>query len=141
MKKHQFALLGFGLVLATVSACAQSNNLKADVPFNFVVAGKTLIGGEYTIRSEKAAPQHELSINRMARSSVVFLAVPCLSSKGSKPSNQTKLVFDRYGDQYFLSEIWVKGSRVAQKLLRSHREVEIAQNNRLQQTIVIAELR
>jgi hypothetical protein len=141
MKKQRFALLGFGLVLATASACAQNINLKANVPFNFVVTGGTMLGGEYTIRAEKADPQHEVSIKGTGQSSRVFLAVPCLSSKGSKPSNQTKLVFDRYGDQYFLSEIWVKGNRVGQKLLRSHREVEIAQNNRPQQTIVIAELR
>ena len=141
MKKQLLTFLGLGLLLATVSAYAQSIKLKANVPFNFVVTGEALPGGEYTIRSEKADPEHELSINRMGRDSEVFLAVPSLSLTGGRPSNQTKLAFNRYGDQYFLSEIWVKGNRVGQKLRKSRREIEMSQNSMLQHAVILAELR
>ena len=104
MKKQLLTFVGLGLLLATASAYAQSIRLKANVPFNFVVTGGTLLAGEYTIRSEKTDHEHELSINGMGQSPRVFLAVPCLGLKGGRPSNQTKLVFDRYGDQYFLAE-------------------------------------
>jgi len=49
MKKQLFMLLGLGVLLATASAYAQTTNLKADVPFKFVVAGRTLPSGEYMI--------------------------------------------------------------------------------------------
>jgi hypothetical protein len=139
MKKHLLAFLG--LVLVTGSAYAQSIKLKANVPFNFVVSGGTLRGGEYTFRSEKTDPEHELTINAMGQSSRIFLAVPCLSLKAGRPSNQTELVFGRYGDLYFLSEIWVKGKSVGQRLPKTGREVEMAKNDSLQQVVILAELR
>jgi len=60
-----------------------------------------------------------------------------------KASQQTKLVFTRYGDQYFLSEIWMAGTTVGQKLPKSRREreLEIAQNETAQQVVILAELR
>jgi hypothetical protein len=51
MKNQMFALIGLGLLLATVSANAQTDVAKANVPFDFVVTGKTLPAGEYTIQS------------------------------------------------------------------------------------------
>jgi hypothetical protein len=140
MKKQLLTLVGLGLLLTTVSAYAQSIKLKANVPFNFVVTGGTVPGGEYTIRSEKTDPEHEFTIAGMGQTPRAFLAVSCLSLKGRRFSKQTKLVFNHYGDQYFLSEIWVEGKSVGQRLRKARREVEMAQNNRLQQA-VLAELR
>jgi len=140
MKKQLFALLSLGLLLATTSAYAQTMayavNLKVNVPFNFVVTGETLPGGEYTIRSEPNI-EHALSINAAGRNSRVFLANPCLTVKGRKPSDQVKLVFHRYGHQYFLSEIWMVGNSVGQQLPKSRRELEMAQNNNTFQQVVI----
>jgi hypothetical protein len=139
MKKQLLTFLSLGLLLATASAYAQSMKLKANVPFNFVVTGGTLRAGEYTIRSQNM--EHEMRINGMGQSSRLFLAVPCLSLKGGRPSNQTKLVFDRYGDQYFLAAIWETGKSVGLRLPKTRRESEMAQNNRLHQTVILADLR
>ena len=139
MKKQLFALLGLGMVLASASAYAQSIKLKADVPFNFVITGRTVPRGEYNIRAE--SDTHLLSISAAGQKPSLFLANPCLSLKGMEASQQTKLVFDRYGDQYFLSEIWMKGNRVGHQLQKSRREVEIAQNKTAEQVIVLAQLR
>jgi hypothetical protein len=105
------------------------------------VTGGTVPGGEYTIRSEKTDPEHKFTIAGMGQTPRVFLAVPCLSLKGRRFSKQTKLVFNHYGDQYFLSEIWVEGKSVGQRLPKTRREVEMEQNNGLQQAVVLAELR
>jgi len=143
MKKQLFALLSLGLLLATTSAYAQTMayavNLKVNVPFNFVVTGETLPGGEYTIRSEPNI-EHALSINAAGQNPRVFLANPCLTLKGRKRSDQVKLVFHRYGDQYFLSEIWMVGNSVGQQLPKSRRELEMAQNNTFQQVVILAGL-
>jgi hypothetical protein len=140
VSKMLFALLGLGLLLATASAYAQTINLKADVPFNFVVTAGTLPNGEYAIQSVEGTA-HAVAISGAGQKPSVFLANSCLTLKGGKPSHQSKLVFRRYGDQYFLSEIWVEGSIVGHQLPKSRREVEIAQNEMVQQVIVLAELR
>ena len=58
-----------------------------------------------------------------------------------KASEQTKLVFQRYGDQYFLSEIWMEGNKVGHQLAKSRREVKMAENETVQQVVILAELR
>ena len=66
---------------------------------------------------------------------------PRLSLKSGRVSEQTKLVFTRYGEQYFLSEIWMAGYRAGWQVPKSRREVEIAQNETVQQVVILAELR
>lgn len=140
MKKQLFALIGLGLLLATTSAYAQSINLKANVPFNFVAPAGTLPSGEYTLRSVGGI-DNAISISGEGQKSSIFLATPCLSLKSSQGAGRTKLVFSRYGDQYFLSEIWMQGRTVGHKLPKTRREVETAMNQTAQQVVILAEVR
>lgn len=135
MKKQLFALL-LGLLLTTASAYAQTTNVKADVPFKFVVAGRTMPKSEYTIRTLDGI-DHALSIRGEGQKPSIFLANSCVSLK----SVQTKLVFNRYGDQYFLSEIWTEGNNAGYQLARSRRELEMARNDTVERLVVLAELR
>ena len=84
---------------------------------------------------------HAIAISGEGQKSSIFLATPCLSLKAMQAPEKGKLVFSRYGDQYFLSEIWMTGASVGHKLPRSRREVEIAQNQTAQQVVILAELR
>jgi hypothetical protein len=43
-----------------------------------------------------------------------------------KPSDVDKLVFNRYGDQYFLSKIWTRSSLTGRGLTKSRLEREVA---------------
>jgi hypothetical protein len=137
MKKQLVTLLGLGLLLATVTASAQSMRLKADVPFDFVVGGKTLPSGEYTIRSLNGGNQI-LSISAPDQKSVVFLTNMCQSLKASSHS---KLIFTRYGDRYVLSEMWIQGSTIGRQLPKSLPEVRVADNKSVETVVVLAELR
>jgi len=137
MKKQLFALLGLGLLLATVSAYAQTTNVKANIPFNFVVNGKTLPSGEYTIRTVGGI-NHALSISGPDRKTSMFLANSCASLKGSE---KTKLIFSRHGDRYFLSQIWEAGNAAGYELPKSRWEVEMAQDDTVARVVVLAELR
>jgi hypothetical protein len=134
MKRQLFVLLGIGLLLGTASA--QTIHMKADIPFSFVVGETTLSSGEYTIRSLNT--NQALYISGSAQNPVVFLANGSYSPKASA---HTKLVFDRYGDRYFLSEMWVEGSSVGRKLPKSRGEVRVAENETAQPVVVLAELR
>lgn len=142
MKKQLFLLLGLGLLLATISAYAQSTSLKVNIPFNFLASESALPSGEYEL-SVPSVDEEFVAISSAAQTLSVFLANPDLSLKGSKPSPQSKLVFLRYHDQYFLSEIWMEGSTVGRQVPKSRRErqAEMAQNGTLDNVVILADLR
>jgi hypothetical protein len=137
MKKHLFALLGLGLLLASAPAYAQTINLKADVPFDFVVNGSALPSGEYIIRSTNSAGR-VLSLSGAAEGPRFFMANTCRSTKAS---GQTKLVFIHDRDGYFLSEMWVEGSTTGIQLPKSRRARQVADNMTSEKVVVLAELR
>jgi hypothetical protein len=42
-----------------------------------------------------------------------------------EPTESGRLVFHRYGDDYFLYEIWPAGATTGRELVQSHREKEV----------------
>jgi hypothetical protein len=134
MKKQLFALLGLGLLFTTASAYAQTVALKANVPFNFIVTGKTLPAGEYDIQS-LSGNERVLVIRGAEASPKMVMASPCESVR---PSDKTKLIFHRYGDRYFLSQIWTAGNSSGTELPQSRREAEVAMDFPMQQVVLIA---
>ena len=78
---------------------AQSKVVRANVPFDFTVGDKLLPAGTYTI---KETSDHLIMIRNHDKP----IAVISLVNGDSRNSpNGGKLMFHRYGSQYFLSEI------------------------------------
>jgi len=142
MKNKLFALFGLGLLLASASAYAQSINLKANVPFNFALNGKTLPTGEYTIRSIDNM-RNAAAISGAEQKPLVLLTMPCLSPRNREISQESKLVFTRYGNTYFLSEVWIEGSGAGYSVPKSRleHELQMAQKDTAHKVVVVAELR
>ena len=137
MKKQLFALVGLGLLLATVSAYAQTG-VKANIPFNFVVDKATLPAGEYIVQSlstSGSAMTIQSSDRKLTR---LVLPISCSSAKAAE---KTKMLFHRYGDQYFLAQIWTAGNDIGSELPRSQRETEVAMDYTPQNVVVVATLR
>ena len=44
-------------------------------------------------------------------------------------SRQTKVVFHRYGNRYFLSQLWIEGSNLGRELRVGRQEQEVAEQN------------
>jgi hypothetical protein len=89
----------FLITLASVAATganAQEPALKANIPFDFTVGNTWMPAGEYTI----TAPIREVLLLRTAGHSASIV-----SSENNAESSGSKLVFDRYGNQYFLHEV------------------------------------
>src|SRR5271169_5105493 len=93
----------------------------ADVPFAFSVAGQSLPAGHYIV----AAVGDNI---RIFNSQTNGLYIPTHGATRSA-SDGTKLVFHRYGDSYFLSEVWVTGNTTGRELFRSRAERELATRN------------
>jgi len=138
MKNQLFALIGLGLLLATASAYAQTGVVKANVPFNFIVDKTDLPAGEYMIQG-LGLSGNAMTINSTDRKVVkVILPNACESAQASTTS---KLVFHRYGSQYFLAQIWTAGNDRGKELPRSGREREVAMDYPAQNVVVVATLR
>ena len=108
------------LMAALVSAHAQtSRQIVADVPFDFAVGGKSLKAGEYSVKRFTTSGDTVLISNKASHESVVRITNTIQS--GIVPK-QAKLVFHRYGQRYFLSEIWTTGDQTGRQLLKSSEE-------------------
>jgi hypothetical protein len=99
------------------SALAQDHKVTATVPFNFTVNGRTLPAGNYILGSEVNSPRMLTIVDR--QKGVVAMAVTVPDTKASADN---KLVFHRYGDQYFLSEIRTTNATMTCHLLTSKQE-------------------
>ena len=130
----------FGLLLVAACANAQTLSVKANVPFGFVVDKGALPAGAYSIRSiNDAIGGTTLLIQNGTKSMELVNSNVADSLNAAKTSH---LTFHRYGDQYFLAEIWVQGEKVGRKFRMTRREAEIATNlQRSDDAIVLASLR
>lgn len=82
------------------SASAQAN-VKATVPFDFVVGDRTMPAGTYTIEP-KTFSSHVLILSNPEREVHATIAG---QPNQDNPKHVSKLEFRRYGNQYFLSDI------------------------------------
>jgi hypothetical protein len=125
MKLLRIALYA-ALLLAASASIAQTRqgDVVANIPFPFVVAHQTLPAGHYIVSPANA---DALGIHD-ANNRGTF--VPTESTQRSANDNSCKLVFHRYGDTYFLSEVWVAGNSNGRTLFRSRAERELAERGK-----------
>ena len=99
-----FAILAvfFGLAVVSVQAQAPSR-VEVDIPFEFSAGKTTLKPGVYTI---KRLSGHYLTLRHSDGKSTVILNAP-LTLTSSDPQSVERLVFNKYGEQYSLSQIWL----------------------------------
>ena len=142
MKRQIANLLGvFGLLLVAACANAQSVNVRANVPFDFVVDNVTLPAGAYSIQSINDGIGSPTLLVRGSDNQVMRL-VGSNAAEHFKSAEKSHLLFHRYGDTYFLAQIWMEGDKYGRELRKTRREAEIATNlHSSEDVIVLASLR
>ena len=137
MKKQAFrtiSMLSFLLVLAAVSVNAQrlsDNSIAVNIPFDFAVGQTKLPAGKYTLRRIALPSSYDRLVIQSADGrgdTRTFMTGPKRTSEVQKQSN---LVFNRYGDQYFLSQVWMAGSDTGRDLFQSRNERNLAKESKL----------
>jgi len=124
MKRQAFSLISLlSLLLMAGSAIAQTIHVRANVPFNFSVGNKTLPAGAYDIKTVSSDTKVLLLQARDGKSGMI---VGSNAAEALERAEKTKLVFNRYGSQYFLAEIWVGGATFSRQLPKTSREKELA---------------
>jgi len=118
------------LVVLSSLAVAQMNSgstIMTQVPFQFTVANKVFPAGKCVIQANVTADGKTLLI-RNAEGKVNLLSSFSRSETRENASNYA-LVFNQYGDRYFLSGIKFEGSKITYRLPESKVERELQSQN------------
>ncbi|MGB9467494.1 MAG: hypothetical protein WBR10_20465 [Candidatus Acidiferrum sp.] len=121
------AMVMAGMIAVTMMASTRvaraQEPMVVNVPFDFVAGSKTFPAGEYAVKT--TGPTHTLVlIDRKHATTSIFLNTNAVVANDAQ--SESKLVFNRYGDHYFLSQVWSAGNTRGRQLIKSTREKEIA---------------
>ena len=130
MKKAMFRI-GLMLALAFLAAAqfvrAQEPML-ASVPFAFTAGDTALPAGQY--RVEKVRNDSPVLLIRCTEGSPAIIVMTSPASANAR-QDKSKLIFHRYGNRYYLAQVWSAGSSSGRTLPKSAKEKEqaLAANN------------
>ena len=112
----------FSLCAAVATANAQfSIPVRARIPFDFSVGDKKLEAGEYTFsRLSGFSDNKVISVSGADASAHLFQSTS--AAQVLRPKSESTLVFHKYGDQYFLEQIWTGGEQEGTQLPESRSE-------------------
>ena len=119
LKAFTMLMLLVVLSLASAVASAQTpaaNKVVATIPFEFNVGYKTMPAGDYSVQI--IATANDALMIKNADSSVSALRLSEATSR-EKEKSHARLIFNRYGDKYFLSEVWNGVDKIGRRLIKS----------------------
>lgn len=126
MKKQAYMIVTMVIFMAALglaSAHAQTSCpaiLRVDIPFAFSVGNQTLPAGSYRVSCVNAASdQRILQLRDISGRTSVLVRT---SSVIGKTQDNAKLVFNRYGDQYFFAQAWLPVDNYGMQAQKSHSE-------------------
>ena len=121
------AILGLFFMLAIASAKAQTpSRVEVNIPFDFAAGKATLKAGAYSI---KRTTGDALTIRSADGKTTALVNAPLtIGSRDSKAGE--RLVFNRYGDRYFLSQVWLTVD-TGRQLFISGEETKVAREFKL----------
>jgi hypothetical protein len=128
--------LTIGSLASTQYASAQSSTLIAEVnvPFAFQTANQTLPAGTYRIG---LATNHVVRLQGPGHAGGFVMSQDAI--KNHAPDHGT-VVFDRYGDKYYLRQIWTAGNTVGIECPkgRAEKENQLAKNQQAPDSVELA---
>ena len=129
------ALLSAGSLVAVSHAQTTGPLLRVAVPFDFENGSHRFAAGVYFVRLES---DHRLVLEG-TNARFVTATVP---DESLKAATKSSVVFRRYGDRYFLREVWVAGrnTHVHCPATKTEKQVEIALKGQNKPGVMIAVL-
>jgi hypothetical protein len=120
----------------SATAFAQTTQLKVAVPFEFIAGDTVLPAGNYDVESIDTWGGKALSIHNVtSNAGTLLLSNSC---QLAKTADSNKLVFYRYGQRYFLAEIWTAGTNIGRKMSLNRRQSELARNQQKSEVVLMA---
>jgi hypothetical protein len=125
MKRSIFGVLMTLIVAFTVAVPVvhAQTIMHANVPFAFSVGQTQLPAGAYSVR--EIGDRATLIQSQDGRDHVLGV----YANAGPSKANETKLVFDKVGDRYFLTQIWTSARDNGMEIPESDLEKELRASN------------
>lgn len=108
--------------------------MRVDIPFAFVAGGVHLPAGPYRVY-HPGDPYLVVIEKEDGRARAMAYVHP--SATGADKSS-TKLVFNKYGDEYFLSQVWTEADREVHQCFKCRRESALLAESSKPQLVVVA---
>lgn len=132
MKTHLFRTSLLAAIAAAAAFAQSAHPVKVNVPFDFVAGNRTLQAGEYTVKQDLGSGV--LTIRSDESSAAINVASYAADSGGG--TEGSRLVFHRYGNIYFLSEVWEQGR--GRELPKAEREMEMMPKRAVPAVVAVA---
>lgn len=136
MKKNLVFLAMSLALLIGAAAQAQTTHMKVTVPFQFTAGNVQLPAGEYEVSALGPWGGSALSVHNVH--SNIASVVVSNSCRSQKAATDSKLIFYRYGQQYFLAQVWNRDSFAGSEIRINPRQTELAKNQAKDEVVLIA---
>ena len=138
--KNARTLITICLLFTAATVFAQTTPsqqlMKVNIPFAFGVEDQSLPAGEYLVLT--VTPERSIRIASVdGKHSAIVNDLP---NYASQPSPNSRLVFHRYGNEYFLAQVWTAGQNLARNPLSSKRAMERASTGERPETFAVVAL-
>ena len=124
---------------ATAYAQLPGTAVRATIPFDFSVRGKVLPAGNYEIRRITDQPDGLIISNVNDRHEHAMFETEAIQAP--RIAKRAEIIFRRYGDSYFLSEVFSGGAQTGRELFPSRQErvlkSEMASNKTESETVAL----
>jgi hypothetical protein len=110
-------------VVTTSAQIDSGETIEAAIPYAFVVGNKTLPAGKYTIKVSDDTNLNLFVVRSTDGRTAAFFETQDVQA--NQTPRQTELVFNKIGDTYFLSQIWLTGSKLGANLEKSKAEQKL----------------
>jgi hypothetical protein len=119
--QRAFAFSGLLVLLTFSAAFGQSDRQTIiHIPFNFTVGEKSFPAGKYIVERNRNNSDTVWVIKQKDDGGSAILLTRAV--RANDVVEQTRLVFNRYDDLYFLSEFWTVGSQTGHQIPVSKQE-------------------
>ena len=136
---RSIAIFGLFFMLAMTSVQAQTpSRVEVKIPFDFAIGKVQLKAGTYSFRK---VTDNTLTVRDVNGKGTTLVDAPLtIGSRDFKAG--ARLVFNQYGNQYFLSQVWLS-SETGRQLFsnaetKAAREYKLAHNNAKPQRVELA---
>jgi hypothetical protein len=131
-------ILALAMVVSVAPLAQAQTRTRASVPFEFTLDQKSMPAGLY----EVGALNGQVLVVRNLETKDARLVIESMHVQASQGDGipQPKMVFHKYGDQYFLAQIWNGQSNIGIAFPESKREKELkwARDTHEPELVVIA---